>query len=50
MANAAHRTARTIAHSRVLQLHADWTSEQRHREYLRRLLGHGADRYLATRG
>ena len=50
MANAAHRTARTIVRSRVLQLHADWTDEQRHREYLRRLLGHGADRYLATRG
>ena len=50
MANAAHRTARTIVQSRVLQLHADWTSEQRHREYLRRLLGHGADRYLAARG
>jgi hypothetical protein len=50
MANAAHRTARTIVHSRVLQLHADWTGEERHYEYLRRLLGHGADRYLATRG
>jgi hypothetical protein len=50
MADAAHRTARTMVRNRVWQLHADWTEEQRHREYLRRLIGHGADRYLATRG
>jgi hypothetical protein len=50
MASAAHRTARTLVQSRVLELHADWNSEQRHREFLRRLLGHGADRYLAIRG
>jgi hypothetical protein len=28
MANAAHRTARTMLRSRILQLHADWTGEQ----------------------
>ena len=50
MADSAHRTARTMVQSRVLQLHPDWTDEQRHREYLRRLLGHGADRYLAACG
>jgi hypothetical protein len=49
MADAAHRTARTVVLSRVLQLHPDWTDEQRHREFLRRLLGNGADRYLASR-
>ena len=50
MANDCHRTARIIIQNRVMQLHADWTDEQRHREYIRRLLGVGADRYLATRG
>ncbi len=29
MANAAHRTARTIVHGRVLQLHLDRTGDQR---------------------
>ncbi len=50
IASDAHRTARTLVQSRVLQLHADWTDEQRRNEVLRRLLGHGADRYLASRG
>jgi hypothetical protein len=50
MASSAHRTARTILQALVLQLHPDWTEEQRHREFIRRLLGHGADRYLASRG
>jgi hypothetical protein len=48
MADAAHRTARTMVLSRVRQLYPDWTDEERHREFLRRLLGHGADRYLAS--
>ncbi len=50
IASSAHRTARTILQSRVQQLHPDWTDERRHCEFLRRLLGHGADRYLASRG
>jgi hypothetical protein len=50
MASSAHRTARIMLESRVRQLYPDWTNEQRHREYLRRLLGDGAARYLASRG
>ena len=50
LADAAHRSARTMLRSRVLQLHPEWTEEQRHGVFLRGLLGHGADRYLATRG
>ena len=46
MANSAHRTARIMVESRVRQLYPDLTNEQRHREYLRRLLGDGAARYL----
>ena len=49
LAESAHRAARMIIQSRVLQLHPEWTDEQRHREFLRRLLGHGADEYLAAR-
>jgi hypothetical protein len=49
MADSAHRSARIMIQSRIRQLHPDWTDEQRHREYLRRILGHGADRYLASR-
>jgi hypothetical protein len=49
MADSAHRAARIMIESRVRQLHPDWTDEQRHHEYLRRLLGHGADRFLASR-
>jgi hypothetical protein len=48
MADSAHRAARIMIESRVRQLYPDWTDEQRHREYLRRLLGHGADRFLAS--
>ena len=50
MADSAHRTARIMVESRVRQLYPEWTDEERHREYLRRLLGNGAARYLATRG
>jgi Rv0078B-related antitoxin len=50
MANAAHRAACIMIRSRVLQLHPEWTDEQRHREFLRRLLGDGANEYLASRG
>jgi hypothetical protein len=50
MADSAHRTARIIVESRVRQLYPEWTDEERHREYLRRLLGNGAARYLASRG
>ena len=49
LADSAHRAARMMIQSRVLQLHPEWTDEQRHREFLRRLLGHGADEYLAAR-
>jgi hypothetical protein len=48
MADSAHRAARIMVESRVRQLYPDWTDEQRHREYLRRLLGNGAARYLAS--
>jgi hypothetical protein len=50
MADAAHRSARQMICSRVLQLHPDWTEQQRHREFLRRLLGDGANEYLALHG
>lgn len=50
MAAAAHRAARTMIQARVKQLHPDWTDEQRHHEFLRRLLGDGANDYLASRG
>jgi hypothetical protein len=50
MADSAHRTARIMVESRVRQLYPEWTDEERHREYLRRLLGNGAARYLASRG
>ena len=50
MASDAHRTARTMLQSLLKQLYPDWTDEQRHREFLRRLLGHGADEYLAACG
>ena len=50
MADSAHRAARTMVESRVRQLYPNWTDEERHREYLRRLLGDGAARYLASRG
>lgn len=49
MADSAHRTARAMIESRVRQLYPDWTDEQRHCEYLRRVLGDGANRYLASR-
>jgi hypothetical protein len=49
MADSAHRAARIMVESRVRQLHPEWSDEERHREYLRRLLGHGADRFLASR-
>jgi hypothetical protein len=49
MADSAHRAARIIIESRVRQLYPDWTDEERHREYLRRFLGNGAARYLASR-
>ncbi len=49
MADASHRTARTLLHQRILQLHPEWSVERRRGEYLRRLLGHGADGYLAAR-
>jgi hypothetical protein len=50
MADSAHRAARTMVETRVRQLYPDWTDEERHREYLRRLLGDGAARYLASCG
>jgi Rv0078B-related antitoxin len=49
MADSAHRTACSMIRSRLMQLHPDWTDEQRHREFLRRLLGDGANGYLAAR-
>ena len=48
MANAAHRAACSMIRNRVMQLHPEWTDSQRHREFLRRLLGDGASGYLAA--
>ena len=50
MADSAHRAARSMIRSGVAQLHPDWTDTQRHREFLRRLLGHGADGVPEARG
>ncbi len=50
IANSAHNAACTMIKSVVASLHPDWTEEQRHREFLRRLLGRGADQYLASCG
>ncbi len=50
MASSAHRTARMMIRNRILQLHPDWTEEQRQAEFLRRMLGDGANGYLASRG
>jgi hypothetical protein len=50
LASAAHQAACSVVRARVLQLHPDWTDEQRHREFLRRVLGDGANEYLASRG
>jgi hypothetical protein len=43
MAASAHRSARTMIQARVEQLFPDATPPERQREFLRRLLGHGAD-------
>ena len=48
-ADAAHRSASSMLRNRVAQLFPESTDEHKHLEYLRRLLGHGADGYLATR-
>jgi Rv0078B-related antitoxin len=50
LASSAHQAACNVVRARVLQLHPDWTDEQRHREFLRRVLGDGANEYLASRG
>lgn len=50
MATAAHRAACSMIRNRVLQLHPEWTEAQRHREFLRRLLGDGARGYLEAHG
>lgn len=50
MADAAHRAARTMIRSRVSQLYPEWTEQQRQREFLRSLLGVGADGYLEAHG
>ena len=49
MVDAAQRTACQILRNRIQQLYPNWTEEERHHEYLRRLLGDGANKYLATR-
>jgi hypothetical protein len=36
--------------SRIEQLYPDWSAEMKHREFLRRLLGDGATRYLEAHG
>ena len=46
MADSAHRSMKSMLQSRIQQLHPEWTDEAKHRELLRRLLGHGAAEYL----
>ena len=46
MADSAHRCMKSMLRSRIHQLHPEWTDEEKHRELLRRLLGHGAAEYL----
>lgn len=48
IADSAHRSARLMLRSRIDQLHPDWSDYEKHREFLRRLLGYGADGYLAA--
>jgi hypothetical protein len=43
MTASAHRTARTMIRSRIEQLYPQATPEEKQREFLRRLLGHGTD-------
>jgi hypothetical protein len=50
LANSAHRFACAAIKSRVEQLHPEWSAEQKHREFLRRLLGDGAKGYLEAHG
>ena len=50
LANSAHGFACIMIKSRIEQLHPDWPPDRKHREFLRRLLGHGADAYLAAHG
>lgn len=50
IADSAHRAARTMLRSRIAQLHPDWSDDEKHRELLRRLLGHGANGYLTACG
>lgn len=50
MASEMHETAREVIQRVVLQLHPDWSEEARHREFLRRLLGHAADQIPESRG
>ena len=49
MANAAHRTACAIIRRQIEQQHPEWTLEERHREFLQKLLGRDADEYHAAR-
>jgi hypothetical protein len=46
MANSAHRFACSMIKNRVEQLYPHWPAEEKHREFLRRLLGDGAKPYL----
>jgi hypothetical protein len=48
LASSAHQAARNMIYNRVLQLHPEWTEQQRQREFLRRMLGDGASEYLAS--
>jgi len=49
MAAKAHRRARMMIRRRVEQLFPEATAEEKQREFLKRLLGHGADGHPATR-
>ena len=46
MADSAHRSMKSMLRSRIHQLHPEWADEDKHRELLRRILGHGAAGYL----
>jgi hypothetical protein len=50
MASASHRTARILVSNRVRELFPNSSHKMLQMEYLKRLLGNGADRYLKACG
>jgi hypothetical protein len=50
MGDSCHRAARILVRSRIEELQPMWSDEEKQQEFLRRILGDGATRYLASRG